>query len=57
MRLKRLLEATGLNKQKNWTLNSLKFQHGTVKVKHRRPEGFDDDIAEVVSVSAPNGHG
>jgi hypothetical protein len=57
MRLKRLLEATGLNKQKNWTLNSLKYQHGTVKVKHRRPEGFDDDIAEVVSVSAPNGHG
>lgn len=57
MRLKRLLEATGLNKQKNWTLNSLKFQQATVHVAHNRPPGFEDDIAEVTRVSAPNGHG
>lgn len=57
MRLKRLAEVTGLNKQKNWTVNSLKFQQGTVKIKHRRPEGFDDDVAEVVSVAAFNWHG
>lgn len=57
MRLKRLLEATGLNRQKNWTFSSLKHQTGTVKVEHRRPDGFDDDIAEVTRVAPYNGHG
>lgn len=52
MRLKRLLDATGLNSSKNWSINQLKFQTAYVKVKHRRPDGFDDDIAEVVSVSS-----
>lgn len=57
MRLKRTLEATGLNKQKNFTLNALKFQQATVRVEHRRPDGFDDDVAEVVRVAPFNGHG
>lgn len=57
MKLVRLTEATGLNKQKNWTLNSLKFMQGTVHVEHRRPEGFEDDMAEVTRVTAYNGHG
>lgn len=57
MRLKRLLEATGLNKQKNWNFASLKHQTGTVHVEHKRIDGFDDDIAEVTRVTAFNGHG
>lgn len=57
MRLKRLLEATGLNRNKNWKFADLKFQTGTVKVEHRRPDGFDDDIAEVTRVAPSNGRG
>lgn len=57
MKLKRTLDATGLNKMKQWNFNTFKFQHGTVKVEHKRPDGFEDDIAEVTRVSAPNGHG
>ena len=50
MRLKRLVDATGLNTLKNWNINMLKHQPGYVTVVHRRPEGFDDDVAEVSRV-------
>jgi hypothetical protein len=52
MRLKRLLEATGLNRQKSWNFNMLKFQQGTIHVEHRKPDGFDDFIADVTRVAA-----
>lgn len=52
MRLKRLLDATGLNSSKNWSLNQLKFQTAYVHVKHRRPEGFDDFVAEIDRVTS-----
>jgi len=50
MRLKRLIDATGLNSQKNFSLNMLKFQPGYVKVEHRKIEGMDDLMAEVTRV-------
>lgn len=50
MRLKRVLDATGLNTSKQWNLAMLKFQTAFVTVKHVRPEGFDDNVAEVTRV-------
>ncbi len=53
MRLKRLLDATGLNKQKQWSLGSLQFQQGLIKVEHRDdPNDSDIKYAEVVRVSS-----
>jgi hypothetical protein len=52
MRLKRLLDATGLNRAKSWTFGALKFATAVVHVEHRRPENFDDDIAEVTRVAS-----
>lgn len=52
MRVKRILDALGLNKAKNWNFNMLKFQPAIVQVKHRMIEDFDDPIAEVVRVSS-----
>ena len=57
MRLRRLVDATGLNKRKKWTINDFKFAEATVHVEHRRPDGFDDSIAEVTRVAPYNGHG
>lgn len=52
MRLKRLWEATGVNKQKQVSIGALKFQSAHVKVEHRQPEGFDDPMAEVTRVTS-----
>ena len=57
MRLKKLADVTGLNKNKKWRPSELKFQTATVHIEHRRPDGFDDDVAEVTRVSPFNGHG
>jgi hypothetical protein len=54
MRLKRLLDATGLNSKKSWNFGMFKFATATVHVEHRKPEGFDDFMAEVTRV-APMG--
>ncbi len=51
MRLKRLLEATGLNSQKSWSVNMLKWQPAYVHVSHRKIDGFDDPMAEVDRVA------
>lgn len=50
MKYKRLIEATGLNAQKDWNANMLKHQPALVKVEHRRIDGFDDPMAEVTRV-------
>lgn len=52
MRLKRLLDATGINSLKAWSINMLKHQTAYVTVAHQRIEGFDDLIAEVSRVAA-----
>lgn len=52
MRLKRLLDATGLNKLKEFSINMLKHQQGYVTVVHRRVDGFDDVMAEVSRVAS-----
>jgi hypothetical protein len=55
MRLKRLLEVTGLNKQKNFQLSGLAFATGLVHVEHR-PDPNDSEIiyAEVTRVTSPD---
>lgn len=52
MRLKRLLDATGLNSTKNWSLAQLKFTTAGIHVKHNKPDGFDDFVAEVDRVTS-----
>lgn len=55
MRLKRLWEVTGVNKQKTVSLGMLKFQQGFVHVEHR-PDQNDADIiyAEITRVTSPD---
>lgn len=50
MRLKRVLDAVGLNTAKQWNLAMLLHQTAFVTVKHVRPDGFDDNVAEVTRV-------
>lgn len=52
MRLRRLLDATGLNNNKQWNFASLKHATAYVTVKHNKPEGFDDPIAEVTRITS-----
>jgi hypothetical protein len=51
MRLKRLLDATGLNSLKAWSITMLKHQPALVHVTHKKIENYDDPIAEVDRVS------
>jgi hypothetical protein len=55
MRLKRLLDATGLNKQKNFSIVALAFATALVHVEHR-PDPNDSEIiyAEVTRVTSPD---
>lgn len=52
MRIKRFLDATGLNSVKNWNFNMFKHLPGFVTVTHRRIDGFDDPVAEVTRVTS-----
>ena len=54
MRLKRLLDATGVNKLKSWNFGHLKYQSGYVHVEHSKPDGFDDSVAEITRVTSPD---
>jgi hypothetical protein len=51
MRLKRLLEATGLNSLKAWSITMLKHQPALVHVTHKKIDNYDDPIAEVDRVA------
>lgn len=55
MRLKRLLDVTGLNKQKNFSIGALAFATALVHVEHR-PDANDSEIiyAEVTRVTSPD---
>jgi hypothetical protein len=55
MRLKRLLDVTGLNKQKNFSISALAFATALVHVEHR-PDANDSEIiyAEVTRVTSPD---
>lgn len=54
MRLKRLLDATGLNKQKSFNISALAFASALVHVEHR-PDPNDAEIiyAEITRVASP----
>ena len=55
MRLKRLLDVTGLNKNKSFNIGSLAFANALVHVEHR-PDPRDPEIiyAEITRVAAPD---
>jgi hypothetical protein len=55
MRLKRLLEATGLNRQKSFNISALAFANALVHVEHR-PDPNDAEIiyAEITRVTSPD---
>lgn len=60
MRLKRVLEATGLNQSKEWNLSMFKNLTAFVTVKHNKPEGLDDavaDVSRVVSLAKAQANG